>query len=48
MLIFQTEWYANGNTEGPDDFCMVLLRRSVKEYFSDGAFTLEAEDSPVE
>ena len=44
----QTEWYPGGDTEDPDDLCAVLLRRSVKGYFSDGAFIFEAEDTPVE
>lgn len=44
----QTEWYPDGDTESPDDFCTVLLRRSVKGYFTDGAFTFEAEEAPVE
>ena len=44
----QTEWYPGGDTEDPDDLCAVLLRRSAKGYFSDGAFTFEAEDTPVE
>ena len=44
----QTEWYPEGDTKNSDDLCAVLLRRSVKGYFSDGAFTFEAEDIPVE
>lgn len=44
----QTEWYPGGDTEDPDDLCAVSLRCSAKGYFSDGAFTFEAEDTPVE